>query len=101
MTPAECLKTLAMFRFTNPTRDIRIAGGREVNLRSMQALALYPANSLFVDGYLTTPGAGAEHDLQMIRDAGFEVAEIVVSPPSHAERARGGVSSLAHEQAPS
>ncbi len=79
LTPAECLKTLAMMRFVNPTRDIRIAGGREVNLRSMQALALYPANSLFVDGYLTTPGAGAEHDLQMIRDAGFEVAEIVAA----------------------
>lgn len=79
MTPAECLKTLAMFRFANPSRDIRIAGGREVNLRSMQALALYPANSLFVDGYLTTPGAGSEHDLQMIRDAGFEIAEIVAA----------------------
>jgi biotin synthase len=79
MTPAECLKTLAMMRFVNPTRDIRIAGGREVNLRNMQALALYPANSLFVDGYLTTPGAGAEHDLQMIRDAGFEVAEMVAA----------------------
>lgn len=77
LSPAECLKTLAMFRFVNPSRDIRIAGGREANLRSLQALALYPANSLFVNGYLTTPGAGAEHDLQMIRDAGFEVAEIV------------------------
>lgn len=77
MTPQECLRTLAMVRFVNPSRDIRIAGGREVNLRSMQALALYPANSLFVDGYLTTPGAGYEHDLQMIRDAGFTVAELV------------------------
>lgn len=77
MTPQECLRTLAMVRFVNPSRDIRIAGGREVNLRSLQALALYPANSLFVDGYLTTPGAGYEHDLQMIRDAGFTVAELV------------------------
>ncbi len=79
MSPAECLKTLAMVRFVNPTRDIRIAGGREVNLRSMQALALYPANSLFVEGYLTTPGAGAEADLQMIRDAGFSIAELVMA----------------------
>lgn len=76
MTPAECLKALAMMRFVNPSRDIRIAGGREVNLRGMQALALWPANSLFVDGYLTTPGAGYEHDMQMIADAGFEVAEL-------------------------
>ena len=79
MTPTECLKALAMMRFVNPTRDIRIAGGREVNLRDLQVLALYPANSLFVDGYLTTPGAGYEHDLQMIRDAGFTVAEVVAT----------------------
>lgn len=74
MTPAECLKALAMMRFVNPSRDIRIAGGREVTLRGMQVLALWPANSLFVNGYLTTPGAGHDHDMQMIADAGFEVA---------------------------
>lgn len=74
MTPMACLKALAMMRFVNPSRDIRIAGGREVNLRGMQVLALWPANSLFVDGYLTTPGAGYEHDMRMIADAGFTVA---------------------------
>jgi biotin synthase len=77
MTPAACLKALAMMRFVNPAVDIRIAGGREVNLRAMQVLALWPANSLFVDGYLTTPGAGYEADMQMLRDAGFTVAELV------------------------
>lgn len=66
-----------MFRFVNPTRDIRIAGGREVNLRRLQPLSLYPANSLFVDGYLTTGGQGYEADIQMIEDAGFRVAAIV------------------------
>lgn len=75
----ECLVSLAMMRFVNPTRDIRIAGGREVNLRSMQALALWPANSLFVEGYLTTPGAGYDADIAMIRDAGFTVAELVAA----------------------
>ena len=78
MTPQECLKTLAMFRFVNPTRDIRVAGGREVNLRSMQSLALYPANSLFAQGYLTTDGQGHEADLKMIEDAGFRLAQIVL-----------------------
>lgn len=79
LTPYECLVSLAMMRFVNPTRDIRIAGGREVNLRSMQALALWPANSLFVEGYLTTPGAGHDADMQMIHDAGFVVAELVAA----------------------
>ena len=77
LSPADCLRALAMFRFVNPSRDIRIAGGRETNLRQLQALALYPANSLFCNGYLTTPGQGAEADIRMITDAGFRVAELV------------------------
>ncbi len=43
LDPRFCLKVLAMFRLTNPRAELRIAGGREVNLRSMQALGLYPA----------------------------------------------------------
>ncbi|HMP72675.1 MAG TPA: biotin synthase BioB [Kiritimatiellia bacterium] len=77
MRPQECLKALCMFRFVNPTRDIRVAGGREVNLRHMQALALYPANSMFTEGYLTTGGQGHQQDLDLIADAGFRIAELV------------------------
>src|SRR5699024_6551202 len=35
LTPIYCLKVLSMFRFMNPTKEIRISGGREVNLRSL------------------------------------------------------------------
>ena len=77
LTPQDCLRALAMFRLVNPSRDIRIAGGREVNLRHLQPLALYPANSLFCNGYLTTPGQGPEADRRMIADLGFRVAELV------------------------
>ena len=45
-----------MFRFANPSRELRIAGGRELHLGSLQALGLYPANSIFVGDYLTTKG---------------------------------------------
>lgn len=79
LSPQECLRTLAMFRFVNPSRDIRIAGGREVNLRQLQPLALYPANSIFSNGYLTTPGQGPEADQRMIADAGFRLAELVAA----------------------
>ena len=54
--PKRCLKVLCMVRFANPSRDVRCAGGREVVLRSMQGLALYPCNSIFTNGYLTTGG---------------------------------------------
>lgn len=77
LTPQDCLRALAMFRFVNPSRDIRVAGGREVNLRQLQPLALYPANSIFCNGYLTTGGQGPEADLAMIAAAGFRVAELV------------------------
>lgn len=75
LSPMACLRALAMFRLTNPDVEIRVAGGREVNLRHLQPLALYPANSMFTEGYLTTPGQGAEADRAMIAEAGFEVAQ--------------------------
>ena len=44
-----------------------------MTLRSLQPLALYPANSIFTSGYLTTGGNAADVDHQMIRDLGFEI----------------------------
>jgi biotin synthase len=67
------LRALCMFRLVHPRTDLRVAGGRELTLRALQAMALYPANSIFTQGYLTTGGATAEADHQMIRDAGFEL----------------------------
>jgi biotin synthase len=81
LTPNHCLKVLAMFRFANPTSELRIAGGRELHLRSLQPLGLYPANSIFVGDYLTTKGQLAEQDYAMIRDMGFEVTMGGVSEP--------------------
>jgi biotin synthase len=67
------LRALCMFRLVHPRTDLRVAGGRELTLRALQAMALYPANSIFTQGYLTTGGATPEADHQMIRDAGFEL----------------------------
>jgi biotin synthase len=73
LTPERCLRVLCLMRLVNPSAEIRVAGGREGNLRSLQAHSLYPANSLFVDGYLTTRGDGVRETYEMIADAGFEV----------------------------
>jgi biotin synthase len=71
--PRKCLKVLALFRFLCPTKEIRISGGREVNLRALQPLGLYAANSVFVGDYLTTEGQEATDDHKMIEDLGFEI----------------------------
>ncbi|MEE2844713.1 MAG: biotin synthase BioB [Planctomycetota bacterium] len=73
LTPQYCLKALAMYRFANPTTELRIAGGRELHLGSLQPLGLYAANSIFVGDYLTTEGQAPDADYQMIKDLGFEV----------------------------
>ncbi|OPH57924.1 biotin synthase BioB [Paenibacillus ferrarius] len=73
-TPSmKALKVLALFRFICPSKEIRVAGGREVNLRTLQPLSLFAANSLFVGDYLTTAGQEISADYQMIEDLGFEI----------------------------
>lgn len=84
LTPRKCLKALCLFRMTNPSAELRISGGREVHLRSLQAMGLYAANSMFVSDYLTTKGQPAEADFQMVADLGFELVVDDHLPPDSA-----------------
>ena len=49
----------------------------ETCIGHLQVLSLYPANSIFTRGYLTTPGQGHQSDMDMIAQAGFTVTEII------------------------
>lgn len=73
--PHDCLRILCLMRLVNPRQEIRVSAGREKHLRSLQPLALYAANSVFVSGYLTTPGQDYQETWQMIKDLGFEIEE--------------------------
>ncbi len=76
LTPLECLKIIAAFRFMLPTKEIIICGGREVNLRDLQGLIFAAgANGMMTGNYLTTPGRGTDKDLQMIEDLGLSVKD--------------------------
>jgi len=69
LAPLEILKTFAIFRFILPSKTIRPAGGRELNLRDLQgALMLSGANGLIVGNYLTFTGRNSKSDFTMIRD---------------------------------
>lgn len=83
LTPERCLRVLALIRLVNPAAEVRISAGREGHIRSLGALALWPANSLFIEGYLTTRGADERETYRMIEDAGFEV---LGNPTYDAER---------------
>ncbi len=81
LDPRYCLKVLALFRYINPSKEIRISGGREVNLRSLQPLGLYAANSIFVGDYLTTAGQESTEDHKMLEDMGFKIDRTPVMVP--------------------
>ena len=69
LPPLEILRAYATYRFILPKAQIRTAGGREVNLRDLQAMALNGgASGIMIGGYLTTGGRATERDMQMIRD---------------------------------
>jgi len=73
LTPQRCLRILAMVRFVCPSSEVRLAGGREIHLRTLQPLALHIVNSIFLGDYLTSEGQAGGKDLEMIADAGFVV----------------------------
>jgi biotin synthase len=73
VSPRDCLRGLAMMRLLNPAAEIRIAGGREIHLGTLQPLGLYAANSMFVGDYLTTKGQLPEADYKMIEEMGFVI----------------------------
>jgi biotin synthase len=93
LTPQRCLRILAMVRFVCPDVEVRLAGGREIHLRTLQPLALHLVNSIFLGDYLTSEGQAGKADLDMITDAGFEVegTQTTTLPEHrHSQEAPGG-----------
>ncbi|MEO6026159.1 MAG: biotin synthase BioB [Candidatus Binatia bacterium] len=87
VSATRALRALCLMRFTNPASDIRAAGGRERNLGAWQGLALYPANSVFVEGYLTTPGLATAPTRTLVETMGFTVegeVELLDDAPTEA-----------------
>ena len=72
LPPLEILKIIALFRFILPQKDIRVCGGRETGLRTLQPfMYVAGANGTMVGNYLTTSGRDPDVDLQEIKDLGF------------------------------
>jgi len=73
--PRHGLKVLCLMRLQNPDKEVRVAAGREVHLKDLQHQALAAANSLFVDGYLTTPGDPSSQVKQWLESEGYLLEE--------------------------
>ncbi len=74
ITPLECLKAIALFRYVNPARQISVCGGREKNLRDLQSWIFFAgASGTMTGNYLTTTGRSAEEDWRMLADLELNV----------------------------
>ncbi|MFA7534572.1 MAG: biotin synthase BioB [Desulfuromonadales bacterium] len=70
LTPLDCLRIIALFRYLLPTKSISVCGGREANLRDFQSwIFMAGASGAMVGNYLTTSGRDRRMDLQMFKDA--------------------------------
>ena len=73
LTPAECLKIIALLRLMMPTKEIVVCGGREQNLGELQPMIFAAgASGMMIGNYLTTKGRDPEKDLKMIKDVGMK-----------------------------
>jgi len=69
LQPRQILTVIALYRFILPTVNLKIAGGRVLNLRDLQSWIFRAgATSILTGNYLTTAGRSAEEDLQMLAD---------------------------------
>lgn len=68
MPPLDMLRTLIMFRLTNPRAELRVCAGR-IHLRELQSMIFHAgANGMMIGALLTVAGRDLEQDLQMLRD---------------------------------
>ncbi|MEW6088157.1 MAG: biotin synthase BioB [bacterium] len=76
LRPKEILAIISVFRIILPSKDIKVCGGREKNLRQLQSWMFYAgASGMMIGNYLTTAGRDPKLDWEMIEDLGMEIRE--------------------------
>lgn len=69
----DILRTIAMFRYINPTTYIRLAGGRVTMPNAGKDTFLSGANATLTGDMLTTLGNKVKDDMEMLTSMGFDI----------------------------
>ncbi len=67
----DILRTIALFRFINPTANIRLAAGRKLLPQNGATAFLTGASASITGNMLTTSGTTIREDMQMLADLGL------------------------------
>lgn len=73
LTNEEILRSVAMFRYINPTAYIRIAAGRSYFEDGGRILFKSGANATITGDMLTTVGNNTLQDIEMFKEMGFDI----------------------------
>lgn len=67
----DILRTIAIFRYINPTADIRIAAGRNYFEDGGKELFTSGVNAALTGNLLTTTGTSTNQDMELLREVGY------------------------------
>lgn len=73
LTEDDIIRTVAMFRYVNPTAYIRMAAGRNYFQDGGRRIFRSGANATITGDMLTTVGNNTKQDMEMLTELGFEV----------------------------
>lgn len=75
VTEEYILRAIAMFRFLNPSAEIRLAAGRALIKDSGKKAFLAGANATITGNMLTTVGSNTKKDIKMLTEMGFDLSQ--------------------------
>ena len=73
LTEDEIIRTVAMFRYINPTAYIRMAAGRNYFADGGRRLFKSGVNATITGDMLTTVGNNTKQDMEMLEEMGFDI----------------------------
>lgn len=73
LTPMQCLRVLAAVRLAAPAKSLRVGSGRDLHLRSLQALAMHVIDSLYLRDFRVSEPPAVFEDLKLLSGAGLVV----------------------------
>ena len=71
LTPEDILRTIAIFRYINPTANVRFAAGRKFLPDNGASAFLHGASAAITGNMLTTPNNNIEADLKLLNELGL------------------------------